>query len=174
MTPAILALYGVQWMSRLLYYVLLKLGRTREETFASFRQVILDMERLLVMRDNPPFAPPPLHWNEDGLAYPHVESTSRVSDTLSADDLGMLMLHIHECRTILWRDRRRFSGVTIRNVTEDLAELAGERGVSDWSILCINLFENSFLILENFFCRSGERSATNSYHIKNVSYLPIP
>jgi hypothetical protein len=40
----------------------------------------------------------------------------------------MLMLHIHECRTILWEDRRRFSLQTVRDVAEDLAELAGERG----------------------------------------------
>lgn len=43
-------------------------------------------------------------------------------------DLGMLMLHIHELRTVLWQDRRRFSTNIVRNVAEDLAELAGERG----------------------------------------------
>ncbi len=115
-------------MSRVLYYVLLKLGRTREETFTTFRQVILDIERLLVMRDNPPFAPPPLHWGDGSGAYQQPEVPTRRCDTLSPDDLGMLMLHIHECRTILWNDRRRFSSATIRNVAEDLAELAGERG----------------------------------------------
>ena len=47
---------------------------------------------------------------------------------LIADDLGMLMLHIHELRTILWTDRRRFSSDVLRSVAEDLAELAGERG----------------------------------------------
>ena len=47
---------------------------------------------------------------------------------LSAEDLGMLMLLIHECRKILWEDHRRFSRNEIRNLTEDLAELSGERG----------------------------------------------
>jgi len=42
--------------------------------------------------------------------------------------LGMLLLHIHECRNILWESRRRFQSDVIRNVAEDLAELAGERG----------------------------------------------
>jgi hypothetical protein len=38
------------------------------------------------------------------------------------------MLLIHECRSILWRSRRRFSTETMRSVYEDLSELAGERG----------------------------------------------
>jgi len=40
----------------------------------------------------------------------------------------MLMLHIHELRTILWQERRRFSPTALRSVSEDLAELTGERG----------------------------------------------
>lgn len=40
----------------------------------------------------------------------------------------MLLLHIHECRTILWDNRRRFNDDVLRNVSEDLAEIAGERG----------------------------------------------
>jgi hypothetical protein len=40
----------------------------------------------------------------------------------------MLLLHIHECRNILWQNRRRFQNDVLRNVSEDLAELAGERG----------------------------------------------
>ena len=40
----------------------------------------------------------------------------------------MLLLHIHECRNILWQSRRRFGSDVLRNVAEDLAELAGERG----------------------------------------------
>ncbi len=47
---------------------------------------------------------------------------------LSSDDLGMLMLLVHECRVILWQDRRRFTRSELRNASEDLAELAGERG----------------------------------------------
>ena len=38
------------------------------------------------------------------------------------------MLHLHELRTILWQRRGRFSPDVIRSVSEDLAELAGERG----------------------------------------------
>ncbi len=37
-------------------------------------------------------------------------------------------MHIHECRTILWENRRRFHNDVLRNVSEDLAEIAGERG----------------------------------------------
>ena len=38
------------------------------------------------------------------------------------------MLHLHELRTILLQRRSRFSPDMIRSVSEDLAELAGERG----------------------------------------------
>lgn len=97
----------------------------------------MDIERLLVMRDNPP-APP--------ASFDHRESTDASNNTnakgttniqqldqtspriLSAEDLGMLLLHIHECRNILWQSRRRFRSDVLRNVAEDLAELAGERG----------------------------------------------
>jgi hypothetical protein len=63
-----------------------------------------------------------------------IESTAaegKDAQTLSADDLGMLLLHIHECRQIIWQNRRRFRGGLLRNLTEDLAELAGERLVAN-------------------------------------------
>ena len=39
----------------------------------------------------------------------------------------MLLLHIHECRQIIWQNGQRFRDGLLRNLTEDLAELAGER-----------------------------------------------
>ena len=91
------------------------------------------------MRDNPPIRKNKNH-NEDTMraiamaseASGGVENQLVVDGSpdsvLIADDLGMLMLHIHELRTILWTDRRRFSSDVLRSVAEDLAELAGERG----------------------------------------------
>jgi hypothetical protein len=145
-TPAVLLLYGANHTFKFLYYALLKLGKSREETYASFRLVLLDMERLLLMRSNPPLAPPPLTWGESSkknlLSSPHFgpmivdDSSTRANNgdvtVLKSDDLGMLMLHIHECRTILWRNRKRFTRQIIRDVSEDLSELAGERG------MCVN------------------------------------
>jgi len=130
-TPAVLLLLFVNKSFRFLFYALLKVRKSREETFSSFRHIILDMDRLLLMRDNPPSAPPPLTWTENGEPAMVVASSPekpRGPYVLNADDLGMLMLHIHECRTILWEDRRRFSLKTLCDVNEDLAELAGERG----------------------------------------------
>jgi hypothetical protein len=78
------------------------------------------------MRDNPPT---PFLRSSDH-AKPTDGSVHVGSDTvLNADDMGMLMLHIHHLKTILWKDRRRFSPSIIRSVAEDLAELAGERGM---------------------------------------------
>jgi hypothetical protein len=129
-TPAVLLVYLVNKTFRFMFYALLKIRKSREETYSNFRHVLLDMDRLLLMRDNPPSAPPPLAWTENGepMAVVTLEEKPRSPCVLNADDLGMLMLHIHECRTILWEDRRRFSLQTVRDVAEDLAELAGERG----------------------------------------------
>ena len=158
MTPAFLLVSSCQYVIKKIYYALFKLGKSKEEVYASFRHIILDIERLLVMRDNPPFSPPPL---QTGVQYNrgdnnisskkipssttspsrpvdanntntqtsnnHVQPTHQ--NILSADDLGMLMLLVHECQLILWQDRRRFTRQELRNVSEDLAELAGERGV---------------------------------------------
>mmetsp|Transcript_27311 Transcript_27311/g.40032 ORF Transcript_27311/g.40032 Transcript_27311/m.40032 type:complete len:144 (+) Transcript_27311:1089-1520(+) len=108
---------------------------------------MLDIERLLVMRDNPPLAPPLLSTRANtamqrGQQKKAVEqqqpfSSNNMTTTsssssgecmLNSDDLGMVMLLVHQCRKILQEDGRRFSQSTIRNVSEDLAELAGERG----------------------------------------------
>mmetsp|Transcript_7306 Transcript_7306/g.8062 ORF Transcript_7306/g.8062 Transcript_7306/m.8062 type:complete len:110 (+) Transcript_7306:1-330(+) len=50
------------------------------------------------------------------------------TDVLSADDLGMLMLHIHDCRNILHQYGHKFPTRIKHDVAEDLAELSGERG----------------------------------------------
>lgn len=127
--PAVLMIYGIDKIFRFFYFVLLKVKKSREEIHASFRQVMLDMERLLLMRDSPPSAPPPLTWMEDGEAVTaNATPESPLHPVvLNSNDLGMLMLHIHECRTIIWEDRR-MSLRTFRDIQEDLAELAGERG----------------------------------------------
>ena len=59
----------------------------------------------------------------------HRSTSDGVDAFLDSDDLGMLMLHLHGLRTLLWKERRRFSTSIIRSVNEDLAELSGERGV---------------------------------------------
>ena len=125
-TPAILLVYGSTRVFRFLFYALLKVGKSKEETYASFRHILTDIERLLVMRDNPP-NPSASHYDHNGDQLLSVVASSRPC-VLCADDLGMLMLLIHECRSILYRDRRRFNEAIIRSVAEDLAELAGERG----------------------------------------------
>ncbi len=80
------------------------------------------------MRDNPPLPPDSLEWGSSRSVNSAPMKNSQSSQTLSAEDLGMLLLHIHECRSILWQSRRRFRSDVLRNVAEDLAELAGERG----------------------------------------------
>ena len=76
------------------------------------------------------------YYNEAADNYPSSSSSSQqqqyqhaapgIGDcVLGSDDLGMLMLHIHELRTILWQERRRFSPTALRSVSEDLAELTG-------------------------------------------------
>ena len=86
------------------------------------------------MRDNPPLPPDALEWGSKRTISANTVNSSSIdhqrqtSLTLSAEDLGMLLLHIHECRNILWQSRRRFRSDVLRNVSEDLAELAGERG----------------------------------------------
>ena len=87
------------------------------------------------MRDNPPPPPEALEWgssrssaNNGAGAAAESNTQNQNPQTLSAEDLGMLLLHIHECRNILWQSRRRFRSDILRNVAEDLAELAGERG----------------------------------------------
>jgi hypothetical protein len=123
-TPAVILAYSGTQFFRFLYYALLRLGKSREEVYGSFRKTLNDIERLLVMRDDPPLPP--------GLDQEENEDTRRAYNPskLSSDDLGMLMLLVHECRTVMWTNRRRFPESTIESVSEDLAELSGERGRS--------------------------------------------
>ena len=121
-TPFILMIYTMKQAFGFVFYATLKMDKSREETFASFLHVLVEIERLLVMRDNPPT--PMRSGDETRLSVIEAGSDS----VLSADDLGMLMLQIHELRTILWQYKRRFSADVIRSIVEDLAELSGERG----------------------------------------------
>ncbi len=150
MTPAFLLASSIRYVLKKIYYAFFKLGKSKEDVHASFRHIILDIERLLVMRDNPPISPPPLatgvQYYEGKTTTGETNISSNISpnklieennqqsqstrqNILNADDLGMLILLVHECRIILWKDRRRFARQDLRNVSEDLAELAGERGV---------------------------------------------
>jgi ATP synthase regulation protein NCA2 len=117
-TPVALLGYVSHRVFRFFYYAFLQLGQSREQTYASIRNIVTDIERLLVMRNDPPLPNGP---DVGGWS-------SRQPCVINSDDLGMLMLLIHEVRSILIRDRRRFSADIIRSVWEDLAELAGERG----------------------------------------------
>lgn len=136
-TPAVLLVYSAKKAFQFLFYTLIKLGKSKEETYGSFLHVLIEIERLLVMRDAPPT--PPITSVEDSLRRQQLQETNprlAVSDAnvLNADDLGQVMLHIHELRTILWEDRHRFFPDIIRSVAEDLAELAGERGKSEFRL----------------------------------------
>lgn len=115
-TPVLMLLYANMRMFRFFYYALLRLGRSREETYADFRSILTNIERLLVMRDSPPDI------------YGLRTSDPPSQPVLNPDDLGMLMLLIYELRTILMSECRRFTRDEIRGVSEDLAEIAGERG----------------------------------------------
>jgi hypothetical protein len=109
-TPFVLLVWSVKKVSSFVFYTTFKWGRSRSETYASFLHILTEIERLLIMRLNPPNVP------------------LKTSCVLDSDDLGMLMLHLHELRTIMWNERRRFSLDVLRSVSEDLAELSGERG----------------------------------------------
>jgi len=134
MTPAIMIIVALRRFFHLLFYAIFQFGKSKEDIYSAFRQTILDIERLLLMRDNPPPPPAVLEWgsskpvSRDTTEEATNNQSNHNSQTLSAEDLGMLLLHIHECRNILWQSRRRFRSDVLRNVAEDLAELAGERG----------------------------------------------
>ena len=127
--PALMLMYGLREAAQFLFYALLKIGQSRESIYASFRYLMLEIERLLVMRDNPPAAPVPL---EGGVCqrngFINDEKVISSNSMLSTDDLGMLMLLIHECRSLVLNNRRRFSEQEIINVLEDFSELSCERG----------------------------------------------
>jgi len=104
MTPAVILLMAIRRGFRLLFYALFQVGKSKEEIYSSFRQTILDIERLLVMRDNPPSPPEPLDFGSTRPSNNNAETNntqqSPKSRTLSDEDIGMLLLHIHECRNI--------------------------------------------------------------------------
>jgi hypothetical protein len=156
-TPFVLLMWTTKTISTFILYTTFKWGKSRRDTYRSFVDALTEIERLLIMRNNPP-APPSIrminidtssstsnsnnnnnnstyyshHHNNDDQ-YPSSSSQSHATPgigdcVLGSDDLGMLMLHIHELRTILWQERRRFSPTALRSVSEDLAELSGERG----------------------------------------------
>uniref|UniRef100_A0A7S2LGP4 Uncharacterized protein n=1 Tax=Leptocylindrus danicus TaxID=163516 RepID=A0A7S2LGP4_9STRA len=141
--PALMLMYAAREFAHFFFYALLKLGQSKEETYASFRYLMLEIERLLVMRDSALLVPPPLkdgitvagnnrteNLRRRGMSFDESEDLLEESDVvmLNTNDLGMLVLLVHECRTLILKNKRRFSDQEIRNVLEDLAELSGERG----------------------------------------------
>ena len=170
------------------YFFLPGERKSKEDTYSLIRQVLLDIERLLVIRDYPPGPPARLHVGRKnnngsanamamiseaipgkietgtesirddfgvGLADEKVTTKRRHASmqssgtaaattvnasgntnsepydaqplTLNENDLGMLMLMVHECMLILYREWRRF-GKDVKSIVEDLMELSGERG----------------------------------------------
>ena len=78
MTPAVILMIAVRKVFRVIFYALFKFGASKQEIYASFRKTILDIERLLLMRDNPP--PPP-----ESLSWGATRPTRSVS--MAADDV---------------------------------------------------------------------------------------
>ena len=80
-------------------YAFLKVGKSKERTYASLRHIILDIECLLVMRYDPPRSPPPLtaHMSVAAIDPNHRgrrdsnQSMSSTSSILRTIDLGMLV-----------------------------------------------------------------------------------
>jgi hypothetical protein len=134
------------------------MGKTKEEIHASFRQTVLDIERLLLMRDCPPPPPDPLDWGStksatsNGTAAESFIMQKEQSQTLSAEDLGMILLHIHECRNTLWESRRRFRDDELRNVAEDLAGASSILGAVNF--IC-TIFNCNIICLHDFIVRIG-------------------
>ena len=129
-TPFVLLMWTIKKASKFIFYTMFKWGKSRMETYRSFLDALTEIERLLIMRSNPPA--PPIILRYDANQAPRNQSLHATpafgNCVLESDDLGMLMLHIHELRMILWQERRRFSPNALRSVAEDLAELSGERG----------------------------------------------
>ena len=154
MVPAGVGIWFLRKVARGAYYMLVPgTRRSKRETHETLRAAVLDIERLLVMRDHPP--PPPqrlqvgkykerirsgsvekepmvgLSFDDDG-AGGGAGGTGVVKGegevTLNENDWGMVVLLLHEAQTLLWREQRRFNKREIPNLFEDLAEIAGERG----------------------------------------------
>ena len=112
-----------------------KVGKIKEEIYSLFRQRILDIQQLLVMRDNSPPSPDLFdHWGSTCKSNNYIVSKmintkkDHKLQTLPTNHLGILLLHIHQYRNILLQSCRCFRLDVLRNVAEDLAELAGENG----------------------------------------------
>jgi len=132
-TPFVLLMWTIKKVSRFVFYTAFKWGKSRKETYRSFLDALTEIERLLIMRSNPPSPSATFPFEPNTSFHHHHREELRSENAkpdcvLESDDLGMLMLHIHELRTILWQERRRFSPNALRSVSEDLAELSGERG----------------------------------------------
>mmetsp|Transcript_29311 Transcript_29311/g.67299 ORF Transcript_29311/g.67299 Transcript_29311/m.67299 type:complete len:499 (-) Transcript_29311:282-1778(-) len=138
--PAWALFVAGRWGLRSLYYFLCYNRTSREDTKRIIRANVLDIERLLVMRDTPPSAPPPLKhgvisWRSTSfgaLAGDILQPKGGPSEhSLNSDDLGMVTLLVHNCRKTLqknnWRNRI-ISRTDMLNLLEDCAELTGERG----------------------------------------------
>lgn len=119
-TPFVLLMWSIKRVSTFIFYTMFKWGKSRSETYRSFLDGLTEIERLLIMRSNSPI--------QSTNSRQRTTTPAFGNFVLESDDLGMLMLHIHELRTILWQERRRFSPHALRSVSEDLAELSGERG----------------------------------------------
>lgn len=145
MTPAFILFYGMNRLCRYLFYTLLSLGKSREQVHESVRLAVLDIERLLVMRDCPPSVPPPKYKSSAptrssslflettdevdlGKCHALVADRNRRENVLNSVDLGMLLLLVHECRSTMLKNARRFTQQEVRSFSEDMAELSGERG----------------------------------------------
>ena len=90
MTPAVILMIGIRKVFRLIFYALFKFGAPKQEIYASFRKIILDIERLLLMRDDPPPRPKSLSWGSTQNARDSgdIENSGQSRATLSAADLG--------------------------------------------------------------------------------------
>lgn len=101
MTPAVILVIGIRKMFRFAFYALFKSGAPRQEIYASFRRTILDIERLLLMRDDPPPNPPSLSWgskqnaSSDFVEADDVEANHKSRQTLTAADLGYVIQRVY-------------------------------------------------------------------------------
>ena len=94
MTPAVILIVAIRKAFRVIFYALFKFGASKQEIYASFRKTILDIERLLLMRDDPPPRPESLSWGSTqhtrsgSVEADDIENNLQSRQTLSAADLG--------------------------------------------------------------------------------------
>jgi hypothetical protein len=63
-----------------------------------------------------------------GKCHALLADRNRLENVLNSVDLGMLLLLVHECRTTMLKNAKRFTQQEVRSFSEDMAELSGERG----------------------------------------------